>query len=455
MVAMVGYRGGRQEATSDVCPLPTDEYNDTRPTKVGEFDWDEKTQGNIQGCIFYGFALVSVPGGRLAELFGGKRVYGLMLGCGSLLVLLSPTAAYSSTWLFIAVRVMQGIVIGGMYPAMNVVVVSWFPPAERSTFVCMIMAGSYLGTVTCMAMAGWLCELDWLGGWPAPFYVVGVAGLVWTALWVCLVHPTPEEHPRITQKELHYILGGDKRVEEEDLKSKRLPWGILLRTPALWILAMISFGDAFCVFIIYTMSPTYLTIIQHFSLKNAGVIAALPQLLACGTLIGWGCVVARLTATHTLTTRRIRQLSTGLAFYVPAACMLGMTVVGCNYRTAVALFAITMCATSCKYGGFYSSFHDMSPKYCGTAVGFSGVFSALASNAGPLVTGLIINERQTLGAWRDVFLTSAAVYIVCCTVYIIFTPGRQHHWEALHSSAPPPPPRPPLDAARGALLEDA
>ena len=65
-----------------------------------------------------------------------------------------------------------------------------------------------------MALTGWLCELGWLGGWPAPFYVVGVAGLVWTALWFLLVHPTPEEHPRITQ-ELHFIIGGCKRVKEE------------------------------------------------------------------------------------------------------------------------------------------------------------------------------------------------------------------------------------------------
>lgn len=452
MVAMVGYRGGRQEATNDVCPLPIDVHNTTQPTKVGEFDWDEKTQGIIQGCIYYGFALVSIPGGRLAEVFGGKRMFGLMLASGCLLVLVSPAAAYSSTWLFIAVRVMQGVVIGGMFPAVNIVVVNWFPPAERSKFISIIMAGANLGNVTCMVVAGWLCELGWLGGWPAPFYVVGVAGLVWTALWFCLVHATPEEHPQITHKELHYILGGSKRVKEEVVQSKVVPWGVFLRTPALWVVTLAAMGDAFSLFFFFTMIPTYLTNIQHFSLQSAGVIAALPQLLSCVACSGWGFVVGRLTATRTLTTRRIRQLSTGLAFYVPAACMLGMTVVGCDKEAAVVLLILCLCVNTFNFGGYFSSMQDLSPMHCGTTVGFICTFSSLCAVMGPMVAGLIINERQTLGAWRDVFITSASIYIVCCTIYIIFTPGRQQHWETPHPSPPPSPPPP--DAGR-ALLEDA
>ena len=42
----------------------------------GEFDWDAETQGLILGCFFYGYALSHVPGGLLAERYGGKWLMG-------------------------------------------------------------------------------------------------------------------------------------------------------------------------------------------------------------------------------------------------------------------------------------------------------------------------------------------------------------------------------------------
>lgn len=443
IVAMVGQRSGGDEAYGDVCPVPGGQ-NITEQTKPGEYDWNERTQGILQGSLSYGSAFMSLPAGRLSEKYGGKLMLGLLVGSACSLCLVSPTAAYLSPWFLVAVRVMQGIAVGGILPAVHIVVVKWFPPAERSKFVSIIYTGCNLGSVTCMTLTGWLCGLDWLGGWPAPFYVVGAGGLAWTALWFLLVHPTPEKHPRITQKELHFILGTDERKEgeeeEQSVQSKRVPWGLILRTPGLWILTLTSMGDIFNMYIIFTMLPTYLTNIQHFSLMHAGVIAAVPQLLSCVVSLGWGCVVGRLTASHTLTTRRIRQISAAVAFGVPAACMLGMSLVGCDRNAAVALLILSVCTNVFNFTGWMSSCQDMSPVYCGTAYGFLIIFNSMSGLAGPLVTGLIINERQTLGAWRSVFLTSTSVYVFCCIIYIIFTPVRQHHWDnpsSLASSSSP------------------
>ena len=44
--------------------------------KQGEFEWDPETQGLILGCFFYGYALSHVPGGLLAERYGGKWLMG-------------------------------------------------------------------------------------------------------------------------------------------------------------------------------------------------------------------------------------------------------------------------------------------------------------------------------------------------------------------------------------------
>ncbi|KAG8231393.1 hypothetical protein J437_LFUL011329 [Ladona fulva] len=40
------------------------------------FEWDEYTQNLILGCFFWGYICTELPGGRLAEMIGARRVFG-------------------------------------------------------------------------------------------------------------------------------------------------------------------------------------------------------------------------------------------------------------------------------------------------------------------------------------------------------------------------------------------
>lgn len=44
-----------------------------------------------------------------------------------------------------------------------------------------------------------------LFNWESVFYVTGFIGLVWFVAWWLIVFDTPEEHPRISEKERQYI----------------------------------------------------------------------------------------------------------------------------------------------------------------------------------------------------------------------------------------------------------
>lgn len=75
----------------------------------GEFAWDEETQGLILGSFFYGYTCTNFLGGRLAEYLGGRLVFGLGSSAASVLALLSPLCARTSTGLFVASRVLTGV----------------------------------------------------------------------------------------------------------------------------------------------------------------------------------------------------------------------------------------------------------------------------------------------------------------------------------------------------------
>lgn len=75
----------------------------------GPFAWEKDIQGHILGAFFYGYLVSQVPGGLLAERFGGKWVLVGSLGLSTLATVLTPVAARASYVLLIFLRVLCGI----------------------------------------------------------------------------------------------------------------------------------------------------------------------------------------------------------------------------------------------------------------------------------------------------------------------------------------------------------
>ena len=80
------------------------------PLQHAIFDWSESTQGLILSGFYYGYAITHVPGGYLAERYGGKWTLGIGLLSTAIFTLLTPVVvkAGGATWLFI-LRVLQGM----------------------------------------------------------------------------------------------------------------------------------------------------------------------------------------------------------------------------------------------------------------------------------------------------------------------------------------------------------
>jgi ACS family sodium-dependent inorganic phosphate cotransporter-like MFS transporter 5 len=73
------------------------------------FSWNAEQQGIILGAFFYGYVITQIPGGYLAEKYGGKWLFGIGTFITAFLTLLTPLAAKAGTTQFIAVRVLEGL----------------------------------------------------------------------------------------------------------------------------------------------------------------------------------------------------------------------------------------------------------------------------------------------------------------------------------------------------------
>ena len=127
-------------------------------------------QGTILSCYFWGYFVSQLPGAWVAEKFSAKWVMFFSVFVNIICTLLTPVSANIHYAGVILMRIGEGIGGGVTFPAMHVMIANWCPPNERSVMSAIVYAGTALGTVLSMFMAGILAGNY---GWESVFYVMG------------------------------------------------------------------------------------------------------------------------------------------------------------------------------------------------------------------------------------------------------------------------------------------
>lgn len=177
------------------------------------FNWSAHDQSLVLGSYFWGYLLTSLPGGYLAERFGGRQVVGITMILSLITTAAVPLAAeWGLSWVIVA-RILTGAAGGPVYPALHNLISRWAPPDEKGKFVAALMGGTF-GTVITWPLVGVLIENV---GWSYAFYVPALITLIMTGVWYALVYDTPQDHPRISAEERDYI---DKQLSAVLSKEK-------------------------------------------------------------------------------------------------------------------------------------------------------------------------------------------------------------------------------------------
>jgi MFS transporter, ACS family, solute carrier family 17 (sodium-dependent inorganic phosphate cotransporter), member 5 len=174
----------------------------------------------------------------MAEKLGGKLVYGVGVFLTSIFTLLTPIAARISLPALVTVRILEGLGEGVTFPSMHAMLAKWVPKTERSRFAAVVYNGANFGTIVSIPMTGFLCSLDFMGGWPLSFYIFGCLGIIWCFFWWWLVFNTPETHPRISTEERIFIQKS-LRNKDDDFdhdNNDPVPWLSIASSVPLWAL---------------------------------------------------------------------------------------------------------------------------------------------------------------------------------------------------------------------------
>ncbi|CAG2163528.1 unnamed protein product [Oppiella nova] len=429
IVSMVGQQESENSTRlADMC-WTNSSANSRSRVKSGEFsDWDDDTQALILGAFFYGYIVTQLPAGNLAEKYGGKWIFGGSIFIAALLSLIGPVAARVSYIAFIATRIGQGLALGALFPCMNAMISRWMPKMERSRGSTIIFTGSPIGTVITLPLAGVLCDTTFLEGWPSIFYVLGIAGCVWFALWALLVHESPDSHPFITQEEYDYITADMPPQDKSQSKEKVTPWKDIWTSVPVYALIVTHFGQNWGFLTILTLLPTYFEKVLRLDIKNNAVMSSLPYLLQA--TIAWiaSFISDKVRQREIIGINVIRKTNNTIAFIGPAICLCGVVLARCNTTLSIALFILGMGLNGCNYPGFNSTHVDMAPDYAGTLMGITNSIGNIPGFVAPLVAAAFYDDGHTLHNWSYVFYISAAVYVFTSLVYILFASAELQSW---------------------------
>ncbi|XP_049809613.1 sialin-like [Schistocerca nitens] len=390
--------------------------------KDGDFTWDKQKQGELLAAFYYGYVIGHVPGGMLADYFGGKIVFAVSVFVSSLLSVLSPASAWADDYVLFANRVAQGLVQGGIIPTIQTLICRWAPDHERSKF-SIIFLGQYVGTVLSMAATGALCATSLR--WPLTFYVFGGVGLLWCLPWWLLASDSPAQHKNIDPDERRYI---EATIQSSAKQKLPVPWRSLLSTPAIW--ALVAYFVTYdCTFYLFLSSlPLYIADILHFDVESNGILSSVPHITGAAGNLLFGWLIDLIFRKNYVSKMCGFRIINGIGLLVPAVALVVVALVGCDSAAIVAMLALSGFCMASHCTGIYMNMQAIAPNYAGTIVGFVNTFANISGIIVPYIVGAVTNANPTRATWNMVFYMAAAVLVAGYVLYAVFTTSEEQPW---------------------------
>lgn len=374
--------------------------------------YSEAARGLILSAFFWGYLWPQLLGGWLADRFGGKRVLGAGVALWSLATFLTPVATVS----FGLLLFMRGALGAGEavnFPAIHSIAARWTLASERARAIALHLSGTALGTIIALLASP---PIIIAFGWEAVFYISGLVGLLWLAIWWWKAADWPESSRGVSAAEMAVIRAGRPEV----LAAEIIPWAKICREPAVWAIVTAHLCNNFGFYILLLWLPSYLDHTFHVPLRNLGLMAVVPYLAAfvVANLSGW---IADALQKRGLPLTVVRKALQTAGFSLGAAAVCAMPWAH-SAPQAVLLATVSLGATALGTGGWGVNHLDVAPRYAGILMGISNTFATLPGIVGVAATGFIV---QATGSYSGAFYLAAAIYLVGLIAFNLWGSGER------------------------------
>jgi len=356
---------------------------------IGPVAW-----GWVSGVFTFAYAAFEIPSGILGDRIGPRRVLTrIVLWWSAFTSITGLATGYLS---LLVTRFLFGVGEAGAFPNTAIVVGRWFPAQERGRAFGIILAAAQMGGAISPLL---VVPIQIRYGWRASFYLFGVLGVAWSAIWYLWFRDSPAEKRGVPQAEL------DESPAPVLHAHRSLPWAHALRSGNFWAVMITAFSYIYTYNFFQTWFHTYLVKARGFSEKDL-LLSSLPfALAACANLVGG-------LASHLLVRRiglkwgRCGLGMLGLA--VAAACTIAVMFTH-SPTVALALLSLTYGAITLQQPIMFAVCLDIGGLFAGAMVGAMNMASQLGGFLGSLVFGYLVART---GSYNVAFLPMSALLLL-------------------------------------------
>ena len=229
------------------------------PAIMRQFGLSKIGMGWSTSAFNWSYALFQVPGGWLADRFGPRLVLACALAWWS--VFTSSTGlAYNAISLAVA-RFFFGVGEAAAFPSSSRALLRWLPVRQRAFGQGFQHAGSRFGAALAPLIVALLVARLNLN-WQSVFFLLGIVGVIWAAVWYFYYRDDPREHAAVDSAEIA-LIGISPKLKA---RQSPVPWSRIPPQPRplvpqrhVFLLRLGTLG------LYLQWLPTYFTEARHFT----------------------------------------------------------------------------------------------------------------------------------------------------------------------------------------------
>jgi len=353
------------------------------PRMQEELGIDPIGWGWVTAMFTLSYCLFEIPTGALGDRIGPRRVLTRVVVWWS--VFTSLTGMVSNYFLLLLTRFCFGAGEAGAFPNASIVVSRWFPPTQRASISGVLLMASQIGGAIAPLV---VVPIQIRYGWRTSFYLFGIVGTVWAAVWYGWFRDSPAEKPGVSQVEL------DETSGLPPAPAHGFPWQIALRSES--VLAML--GTAFCYVYVCTFFQTrfhtFLVRGRGFS-EGSLALSALPYAIAaCANLAGGAVSDAMVRRLGVKWGRRSLGI-VGLG----SACLFTIAAMMTRQQLpTVILLSLVYGAITFQQSGVFGVCLDIGRKHAGSVVGLMNTSAQVGGLLSSVAYGYIVDRFHSYDA---------------------------------------------------------
>ena len=302
---------------------------------------------------------------------------------------------------FILARFGLGFGESGNFPASIKTVAEWFPKKERALATGIFNAATSVGAILAPIVVMFLVAENG-DGWRYPFLLTGALSGLWVLIWL-KIYKKPEDNPKLSPKELSYILS-----DSEPETTEKIPWSKVFPLKQTWAFALTKILDAVWWFYLF-WGGKFLFDQFGINIKTLALPLIIIYVLAdFGSVLGGWLSSALIKSGRTINfSRKITLLICGIII-LPVSFATKTD----NQWIAIILIGIAAAGHQAWSANVFTFASDIFPKKAiASVVGIGGMIGAISGIIADFSLGSVL-DAQGKDGYFFAFLVAGTLYLI-------------------------------------------